>query len=140
MIEAGTGFPTDEQRHGFRKEHQLRTITVLIVSTLLGGCVVSDVRNDAAERPSGTPPQLWSDHKSLDVPVEVCGEKGYNVLNALGFSNVVRNGNYSYGNFDESRAAVKCVAMPTGSFVYFAVASADKAKAEELRNRIAWKF
>lgn len=94
----------------------------------------------ARERRPSIPLQLWSDHKSLDPPVAVCGEKAYNVLNALGFSGVVRNGNYSYGNFDESRAALKCVEMPKGSFVYFAVASRDKEPAEELRDRIAWKF
>lgn len=62
------------------------------------------------------------------------------MLHALGFSGVVRNGNFSYGNFDESRAAVKCVDMSQGSFVYFAVASPKKEKAEDLRNRISAKF
>lgn len=122
------------------KEYELRTGILLVVSAMMSGCAVSGVHNGAAERPGSAALHLWSDHKSLEVPVEVCGEKGFNVLTALGFSSVVRNGNYSYGNFDESRAAVKCVEMPKGSFVYFAVASPQKDKAEELRNRIARKF
>lgn len=105
---------------------------------LLGGCAASGTRDDAELR--GTPLQLWSDHKSLQVPVAVCAEKGLNILNELGFSNVVRNGNFSYGNLGESKAAVKCVEMPRGSFVYFAVASRDKETAEKIRNSIAWKW
>jgi hypothetical protein len=76
----------------------------------------------------------------LEIPVAACGEKASITLTALGFSNVVRNGDYSYGNYQGSRAAVKCVPMPKGSFVYFAVASASKEAAEELRNRISWKL
>lgn len=118
----------------------MRTITVVLALAMTSGCAASRVQDGAAERRESTPLQLWSDHKSLEVPVGVCGEKAFNVLTALGFSGVVRNGNYSYGNLDESRAAVKCVEMPKGSFVYFAVASSKKETAEELRNRIAWKF
>jgi hypothetical protein len=119
-------------------ERPLRTISVLVVAALLGGCAASGTREPEAD--SGAPLELWSDHKSLEVPVAVCGEKGFNVLTALGFSNVVRNGDFSYGNMDENRAAVKCVQMPQGSFVYFAVASRDRATAEKLRNSIARKW
>jgi hypothetical protein len=123
-------------------ERPLRTISVLLVSTvstLLGGCAASGTQDDTQAN-SVIPLQLWSDHKALEVPVAVCGEKGFNVLTALGYSNVVRNGNFSYGHIGENRAAVKCVEMPKGSFVYFAVASRDKETAENLRNAIAWQW
>lgn len=125
---------------GAMKENQLRAGIWLVVTAMISGCASSGVQNGAAERPESSPPELWSHHKALDVPVAVCGEKAFNVLTALGFSSVVRNGDYSYGNFDDSRAAVKCVEMPRGSFVYFAVASPKKERAQELRDRISAKF
>jgi len=118
----------------------LRTISLVFVLAMTSGCAGPGVQEDAAEPRESTPPQLWSHHKSLQVPVAECAKKGFDALTELGFSGVVRNGNYSYGNFNESRAAVKCVEMPTGSFVYFAVASAKKEAAEDLRNRISRKF
>ena len=87
-----------------------------------------------------SPPQLWSDHKRLDIPADVCALKGYSALKSLGFTNVVKNGNYSYGNFNDNRAAVKCVEMNGGSFVYMAVAGPKNEVVEKLRNEIAWKF
>lgn len=120
--------------------HLLRTISRILVLAMTGGCAVPRVQNGVAEDQKSTPLQLWSGHESLEIPIEVCGDKAFNVLTALGFSSVVRNGNFAYGNFDESRAAVKCVDLPNGSFVYFAVASAKQETAEDLRNRIAWKF
>lgn len=117
----------------------MRTIALLVVSVLFGGCAASGAR-DQAESKEITPLQLWSHHKSLELPVGACGEKAFSVLRTLGFSSVVRNGDYSYGNYEGSRAAVKCVEMPKGSFVYFAVASTQKEAAEELRNRISAKF
>lgn len=110
-----------------------------MVSVLFAGCAASGAR-DQAEPKQNAPLELWSHHKWLEVPVAACGEKGFNVLKALGFSNVVRNGDYSYGNYQGSRAAVKCVEMPKGSFVYFAVASASRDAAEQLRNRISAKL
>jgi hypothetical protein len=53
---------------------------------------------------------------------------------------VVRNGNFSYGNLGDNRAAVKCIENQGGSFVYFAVAGSNKESVEKLRNEIAWKF
>lgn len=117
---------------------ELRTVNVVVVAAMLGGCAASDVKDEGAQEPA--PLHLWSDHKILEIPVGACGEKAFTVLTEAGFSGVVRNGNYSYGNLDENRAAVKCVELRKGSFVYFAVASTDKETAEELRNRIARKF
>lgn len=87
-----------------------------------------------------SPPQLWSDHKRLNIPLRACGDLAFNVLNDLGYSNVIRNGNYSYGNFEENRAAVKCVEIAEGSFVYFSVAGPQKDVVERLRNQIAGKL
>jgi hypothetical protein len=87
-----------------------------------------------------SPPQLWSDHKRLNIPLRACADLAFNVMNNLGYSNVVRNGNYSYGNFEQNRAAVKCVEIAEGSFVYFAVAGAQKEVVERLRNQIAGKL
>jgi hypothetical protein len=118
----------------------MRTTILLIVLAMMAGCAAPGMQNSANRRQQSTVLQLWSDHKSLDVPVGLCGEMAAGALTALGFSNVARNGFYAYGNFEDSRAAVKCVEMPEGSFVYFAVASPRKGTAEELRNRIARQF
>lgn len=109
------------------------------MATLLSGCAASGTQ-DSEQPQEITPLHLWSHHKSLELPVSACGDRAFNVLRTLGFSNVVRNDNYSYGNFAGSRAAVKCVEMPKGSFVYFAVASTEKLAAEDLRNRISSNF
>lgn len=122
------------------KERTLRTINLLVVAALLGGCATSGTQNEATDTKEVAPLQLWSHHKSLEMPVAACGDKGFNALRTLGFTSVVRNGDYVYGNFGEARAAVKCVEMPKGSFVYFAVASEDKATAEKLRNSISAKM
>lgn len=91
-------------------------------------------RNAAAG--GGGPPQLWSAHKRLGVPAEECAALAFEALTALRFSSLVRNGNYSYGNFRGNRAAVKCIDDVEGSFVYFAVAGPDKDVVEQLRNAI----
>ena len=52
----------------------------------------------------------------------------------------MKNGNYSYGNMDGNRAAVKCVESSGSSFVYFAVAGPQRDKVEELRNAISRKL
>ena len=105
---------------------------LLLISVVVCGCSKSSEGN--------LPPQLWSDHKQLMTSVNVCAEKATVILSSLGFSSVVRNGNFSYGNLRGNRAAVKCVENPGGSFVYFAVAGSDKESVERLRNEIAWKF
>ena len=113
----------------------MRTIIfAIVVAALTSGCVTSGAKRDSA------PPQLWSDHKQLEIPVGVCAERAFNVLNALGYSRVVRNGNYSYGDFNGNRAAVKCVESRGSSFVYFAVAGPQRETVERLRNQIAQKL
>jgi tetratricopeptide (TPR) repeat protein len=96
--------------------------------------------NAATSDSHGAPPQLWSDHKRLAIPEQVCADKAQRILVALGFVDVVRKDGNVYGNMDDSRAAVKCVPLERGSFVYFAVAGAQKVHVESLRNAIAHEF
>ena len=137
-----TGFRSANMRWTTSRELSLKTILLaILVSALTCACATSGVtRNSAADGGKGAPPQLWSDHKLLSMPVEVCAERASNVLSVLGYAHVVRNGNYSYGDFKENRAAVKCVESAGGSFVYFAVAGSQKETVEQLRNQIAQKL
>ena len=112
----------------------MRTICLaLVVTTLTTGCATSGANRAPSAPDTSTPPQLWSDHKQLDIPIGVCADRGFNVLQALGYSNVVKNGNFSYGNYNENRAAVKCVENGAGSFIYFAVAGPKRDTVEQLR-------
>ena len=76
----------------------------------------------------------------MSISVHACGLKGYGALISLGFSSVVQNGDYSYGNFLSNRAAVKCVANDKGSFVYVAIAGQHKDIVEKLRNEVIRKM
>ncbi len=76
----------------------------------------------------------------LQIPVSACAARAFKVLETLGYTSVVRNGEYSYGNFNENRAAVSASAREGGSFLYFAVAGPRKEKVEQLRNAIAHTF
>lgn len=112
-------------------------IFVFFILTLTGCASSSSL---IPELPISKPPQLWSHHKQMNIPANACAFKGYNALKSLGFSSVVRNGNYVYGNYHSNRAAVKCVSSGKGSFLYLAVAGPDKETVEELRNEISWKM
>ena len=118
----------------------------VLIDTPSGKAAVQSAFNDLTTvKPSPdaeelTPPQLWSDHKQLSISVGACGLKGYGALLALGFSSVVQNGDYSYGNFLSNRAAVKCVANDKGSFVYVAIAGQHKDIVEKLRNEVMRKM
>jgi hypothetical protein len=113
------------------------TVLVVTLATVSGCAAKSSTRADRGIAP---PPQLWSDHKTLKEPVETCSTKAYRALTSLGLTGVVQNGAYSYGNQNGNRVAVKCVGIEGGSFVYFAVAGADKESVEKLRNEVAWKL
>ncbi len=88
----------------------------------------------------GSVPQLWSDHKILTESPEQCALKGVDILSTLGFSNIVQNEHFVYGNKDSNRAVIKCVAMTSDTFVYTAVAGSDVKQVEQLRNEIVWKL
>ncbi|GAA0820218.1 hypothetical protein KO495_06570 [Colwellia sp. D2M02] len=85
-------------------------------------------------------PHLWSGHKALPESVELCAQKSQSILNSLGFKSVVQNGNYTYGNFNDNRAALKCFTQSEQTIVYYAVAGPQVTLVEKLRNEIAWKF
>ena len=110
----------------------IRFTFLLLVAVVLSGC------NASSSKP--TPLQLWSDHKSLSVSAEVCSERARAAVGALGFTEIVKKDNFTYANHGPNRAAVKCISMQGGSFVYFAVAGPDKASVEKLRNQISWKL
>jgi hypothetical protein len=113
----------------------------ILVTALTSACATSGRNRDSNEIvAAATPPQVWSDHKLLDVSVAVCADRAVTVLNTLGYSHVVKNGNYSYGDFKENRAAVKCVESAERSFVYFIVAGPRRETVEQLRNEIARKL
>ncbi len=83
------------------------------------------------------PPELWSGHKRMSMPAGRCAEFAQRVLSDLGYAQVVRNEDYSYGNFKGNRAAVKCFASNDESLVYFAVAGPRRDEVEQLRDSIA---
>ena len=116
----------------------MKKIICIIVISLLSGCV--SVPNENKSVVKKLPPQLWSTHKELNVNVSLCALKGVSALKSLGFTSVVQNKNFVYGNFHDNRAAVKCVAKGKNSFVYLAVAGPDKNIVEKLRNEISWKM
>ncbi|WP_199611654.1 hypothetical protein [Flocculibacter collagenilyticus] len=85
-------------------------------------------------------PQLWSDHKLLNIPSNKCASNGQLILKGLGFNSVIQNNQYIYGNFDGNRAVIKCVDLAEKSFVYIAVAGSNVKQVEKLRNEISWKL
>ena len=87
-------------------------------------------------------PHVWSSHKELDIPAAACGQKGMDILNSLGFNNVVKSthGEYIYGNYISNRAAVKCVPQGEGTFLYVVVAGPEVKTVEKLRNQITWNY
>lgn len=109
---------------------------------LTAGCSMFGGANEepipaSVTREGSVPPQLWSGHKELELSLAVCSDRAFNTLQALGYTEVVKNGDFAYGNFNGNRAAVKCVAGSGKSFVYFAVAGPDRDVVEKLRNDIA---
>jgi len=109
---------------------------VVLAAAVVSGCAAPSSK----QSDTSPPPQLWSDHKRLTVAVDACAAKARAALSSLGFSGIAQNGGYSYGNLNGNRAAVKCVEIAGGSFVYFAVAGAEREAVERLRNEIAWKL
>ncbi len=116
----------------------MKIFYVLLFVVGLAGC--TSTAPVIPELPVSKPPQLWSSHKLLEITADACGVKGYSALKSLGFSSVVKNKNYVYGNYHDNRAAVKCVPMGSGSFIYLAVAGPTKEMVEKLRNEISWKM
>ena len=119
----------------------------IIFLILLGGCSSNAVRETQPEKEIEVrtiqkefTPHIWSDHKILKISAEKCAEKGTEILGSLGFTQIVKNGNYVYGNYVSNRAAIKCVMVDNNTFVYAAVAGPQVKVAEKLRNEIVWKL
>lgn len=85
---------------------------------------------------SSTPPQVWSGQKQFNFSAEVCAIKAEQILAALNFQKIVKNGSYVYGNLNANRAAVKCIAQGSQTFMYAIVAGADVKQVEQLRNKV----
>lgn len=119
--------------------------TLMLVTLMaLVGCS-SAPTNNSPQNPSpdavfSQPPHLWSGQKVLDEAPEACANKSVEILQALQFIGVVKNGSYVYGTLFTNRAAVKCIAIGEKTFVYAAVAGPDVKQVERLRNEIVWRL
>jgi len=81
-------------------------------------------------------PQVWSDHKLVTYAPDVCADKGVDILKTQGFTDVIKNNTYVYGNYVNNRAAIKCTEVEEKTFVYAIVAGPDVEIVERLRNDI----
>tara|TARA_R110002153_G_scaffold124543_12_gene271053 strand:- start:2195 stop:2638 length:444 start_codon:yes stop_codon:yes gene_type:complete len=132
----------------YNKERSIKSLAIVFLIAL-SGCSSTSKNNNPTVTKKETQyitvtkeytPQLWSHHKLLKETPELCATKGVSILNSLGFKSVVKNGNYVYGNFNNNRAAIKCIKINEQSFVYMAVAGPDPKLVEKLRNEISWKL
>lgn len=121
-------------------------VIIAIISTLILDFIYEETGPDEtfssanAESEGSSVPHLWSHHKLLKISVDECSTQALSILKTLGFSSVVKNEQYVYGNYQGNRAAIKCVKLADKSFVYTAVAGADMKLVEQLRNKISWKL
>lgn len=114
---------------------------------LLGGCVSNTAKETHQEKEIEVrtiqkefAPHIWSDHKILKVSTEVCAKKGTEILESLGFNQIVKNGTYVYGSYSNNRAVIKCTYVGKNTFVYAAVAGPKVEVVEKLRNDIVWQL
>jgi hypothetical protein len=85
-------------------------------------------------------PHVWSDHKVLGVSVESCANKGKEILEILGFNEILKKENFIYGNYSNNRGVIKCVSVSGSTFVYTVVSGSEVKAVERLRNEIMWKL
>ena len=87
-------------------------------------------------------PQVWSDHKKLNISELACSKKGTQILHSLGFIQIVKSryGEYVYGNYINNRAVIKCISINDQTLVYAIVAGPNKRVVEKLRNEIMWQY
>ncbi|WP_139056498.1 hypothetical protein [Rheinheimera sp. A13L] len=114
---------------------------------LLGGCTSNTVKEIPQEKEIEVrtiqkefTPHIWSDHKILKISTEACAEKGKEILESLGFNQIIKNGSYVYGNYSNNRAVIKCSSVNESTFVYAAVAGPKVKVVEKLRNEIVWQL
>ncbi|WP_339142794.1 hypothetical protein [Pseudoalteromonas galatheae] len=88
------------------------------------------------------PPQIWSDHKLLDISESKCANKSMEILSSLGFVGVVKSshGEFVYENYSNNRAAIKCTRIEGKTFVYAVVAGPKVEVVQKLRNEIMWQL
>ena len=111
---------------------------ILLALLALAACNQTNTKAPVSE--TGAPPQLWSYHKVLDMPVASCAIKAKMTLEALDYQKVVQANDSAYGNQGGNRAVVKCAEIPSGSLIYLTVGGADAKAVEKLRNAIAGKL
>lgn len=118
----------------------------LLLLAILTGCASGPAEKSMSEvQPSpaalfAPPPQLWSAQKMLSGSPEACADEALEILKALQFISVAKNGTYVYGNLMSNRAAIKCIPNGEGTFVYTVVAGPEKKQVERLRNEIFWRL
>lgn len=116
----------------------MKFIAILFLLVLSGCASNQEIKTITIQKEFA--PNIWSGHKELKISVESCATKGVSILESLGFKNIVKNGNYVYGNYSNNRAAVKCVSVANVTFVYAAVAGPKVELVEKLRNEIIWQL
>ena len=123
----------------------MKLFKLMLALLVISGCASnSQVQNqtEVVTLQKEFPPQIWSDHRELDISASACSEKGIQILNSLGFVQVVRSSydEYIYGNYSNNRAAIKCISINNQTLVYSIVAGPKKAVVERLRNEIMWQY
>lgn len=114
---------------------------------LLGGCASNTARVADQEKEIEVrtiqkefTPHIWSDHKILKISTNTCAEKGVEILESLGFIQIIKNVDYVYGNHSNNRAVIKCTSVGEHTFVYAVVAGPKVKVVENLRNEIMWQL
>jgi len=116
----------------------MKYLPILLLVALVG--CSSNPPQSTSESVFSEPPHLWSGQKVVDQTPGSCAANGVKILKALSFVSIVKNGSYVYGTLMANRAAIKCVPNGKETFVYAAVAGADKKQVERLRNEIVWRL
>ena len=123
----------------------LTILTSVVASLAITGCT----SHTSVQKPTEVvtlqkefAPHIWSDHKELSISAAECADKGIEVLNSLGFVQIVNSsyGEYIYGNYSNNRAVIKCISVSGQTLVYSIVAGPKKALVEKLRNEIMWQY
>lgn len=128
----------------------MRWIVCCSAFLALSGCALNQERtaepdlieNEVVTIQKEFAPQVWSDHKVLEINESQCADKGMVILSSLGFKDVVRSshGAYVYGNYSNNRAAIKCTTVEGKTLVYAVVAGPNVEVVKRLRNEIVWQL
>jgi len=131
----------------YEGRNKIVKIVAFVFLILLGGCASNAPKETSQEKKFEVrtvqkefTPHIWSDHKILKVSTEVCAQKSTEILESLGFNQIVKNRSYVYGNYSNNRAVIKCTTVGESTFVYAAVAGPKVEIVEKLRNEIVWQL